>query len=339
MRTTATGHAADRADFGTDSNATCLRRGRRDRLIGILATICTVGISAHVHAQSRSRDKPSAALFTTAGRDFRARELDTKIRKALESQGDVRLTAALGMDLGAMQLAMDCVEESVKCLRAVATQNHVDVLVAPALERADGELTLTLLSFDARGTGTLNRVVRWQSGEVLTAATLESVPELVSGLFATASHAPNPTPTPLVAEPEVSPPAARDQALASDSSPARNVPLAPLVVIGSGAIVLGAGVVAGIMMRGTESEYASMHIRTRSDAEAAYESHDVATTQATVANVLYGLGGVAIAAGGVWLAIELLGNDREPRERGSLNQLLPTISPGQLGVQYRGGWL
>ncbi|MET0385531.1 MAG: hypothetical protein ABW321_06215 [Polyangiales bacterium] len=292
--------------------------------------------SVRAEPTSQAGPPPSAALFVTAGARGSTAELDTRIRESLEKLGHVKLTATPGLDLAGVQLALDCMDESVRCLRAVSTKLGVEVLVSPTLEHGEGELVLTLLAFDARGTGGLTRVVRWQAGDALTADTLAAVPTLVRGLFPAtgATSAPSAAVAPQ--------PRAADDSARSAATEGNKLPLAPLVVLASGAAILGAGVITGLVGNGTENDYLAARVETREEAQAANDLRDSASTQATVANVLLGAGGAAIAVGGTWLAIELLGS-REPERRASAKTWvpLPVVGPGQVGLVWRqrGSWL
>jgi hypothetical protein len=92
------------------------------------------------------------------------------------------VVARPGMDLNAVQLALDCVSETAQCLRTVTTQNSADVLIAPALSRTAGELVLTLLRFDARN-GEMRRSLHRQQGQSLNSTTLDAVPDMLRELF------------------------------------------------------------------------------------------------------------------------------------------------------------
>jgi len=326
--------------------ATHRRSVWRSRLTAaVLAAACSVCAKSSARAQAAAHGSsvalPSAALFATGGQRARnVRELDARIRRALAAQSGVRLTATPGLDLAAVGLALDCMDESVQCLRRVAAKIGVDVLVAPSLERGQGDLVLTLLYFDARNTGALTRVVRWQSGEKLTPDTLDAVPELVRGLLPARDPAPS-KPAPVVRSRAAFAKAAADSV--APSPVARPVLIAPWIILASGVVMLGAGVATGVAAQGNERELKAMLVRTHAEADAAARTRETAKTQATVANVFYGLGAAATLVGGGWLALDLIGDsgERDPRPGRSRAQLLPTLTPKQVGIVYRqqGSWL
>jgi hypothetical protein len=265
-------------------------------------------------------------------------ELDARIRSALTELGRVRLSSSTAPDLAAVQLALDCVEETEKCLRAVAAKIGTDWLVAPSLERGNGELTLTLLSFDARGEGMLTRAVHWQSGSKLTNETFAAIPELVRGLFPGSGAE---QPLVISAEDTLAPPppsaAASGSAAheATDSRPLQKLPIVPLAVTGGGAALLAAGFVTGLVMRNTERDYQKLDVNTRADAEQAAHTRSRARTEATLANVFLGVGLAVTAAGGTWLALTLL-RGRGP-EREASARLVPVVAPNQVGLVLQGG--
>jgi hypothetical protein len=289
-------------------------------------------VQAQPPAALASAMSPSAAVLVTAGpHTRRVRELDNRIKQAVGQLQTLRLTATPGLDLAAVQLALDCMNESVPCLRAAATKLGVDVLVAPAIELGQGDLVLSLLYFDARGSGVVTRVVHWQLGEKLAPETLAAVPELVKGLL--------PRPAVIASSSGdaqlASPRAAAASTVTRDSS--KGIPVAPLAILAGGAVLLGAGVVTGVLMQGNEHDYMTKNVRTRADAEAAVRAKEAANTQSTLANIFYGLGAGATLLGGGWLAFELFGRGQQETNRKNVarTELLPTLTPKQVGIVFR----
>jgi len=301
----------------------------------VLASVVCAGVQAQpsaTQAHVTSALLPSAAVLATVGpHTRRVRELDSRIKQAVGRLQTLRLAATPGLDLAAVQLALDCMNESVPCLRAAATKLGVDVLVAPAIEVGHGDLVLSLLYFDARGQGVMTRVVHWQLGEKLAPETLAAVPDLVTGLL--------PRPAATVASrgnaQATNPRAAAAATVTRDTS--KGIPVAPLAILASGAVLLGAGVVTGVLMQGNEHDYAAKNVRTRADAEAAVRAKETASTQATLANIFYGVGAGATLLGGGWLALELFGRGQRETNRPNMAraQLLPTLTPRQVGIVFR----
>jgi hypothetical protein len=281
---------------------------------------------------------PGAALFATAGAKNHTAPLDSVIQAALAKLDVVDVRARPGMDLNAVQLAIDCVSESPQCLRAVAAESGAQILIAPALESTGSELVLSLLLFDTRD-GQMRRVVRRQPGGSLQTETLDAVPGMLRELFGLPEPTPAP-PQPLATpeEPE-STPVPLIEPPQEPESVSHPTPIGPVILAGAGALVLVGGVVAGVMMNSTQEEYNQLSIRDEADVDEAHELKDRAETQATVANVLYAVGGAALVAGSIWLTVELT---RPARTSDDWQAALePRIGPGQLGLSLvgRGGGL
>jgi hypothetical protein len=306
---------------------------------GCLAAFALVaGLAVPGYAQQSNAQLPSAALFATSGAKHDTGAIDSVVHAALEKLGVVDVRAQPGMDLNAVQLAIDCVSESPQCLRAVATESGVQVLVAPELESTGNELVLSLLRFDTRE-GQMRRVVRRQPGSSLLAETLDAVPSMLRELFGLPEPAPPPVQPPAAAEEPMSTQLPLIEPPQEPESVSHPMPIGPLLLAGAGVLVVGGGVVAGVMMASTQDEYDKLHIRDKDDADKAAELQDRAKTQATVANVLFGVGGAVLVASGIWLAVELT----RPRHTSDEFQatLTPNVGPGQVGLSLvgRGGGL
>jgi hypothetical protein len=239
-----------------------------------------------------------------------------------------------------VQLAIDCVSESPQCLRAVAAESGAQILIAPALESTGNELVVSLLRFDTRD-GQMRRVVRRQPGSTLQTETLDGVPTMLRELFGLPEPEPEPAPLQPSAAPEepigtqlplIEPPQ-------EPESVSRPMSVGPWILGGVGVLVIGGGVIAGVMMNSTQEEYEQLQIRDKGDVNEAIELRDRAETQATVANVLYGVGGAVLVAGGIWLTVELTRPARTSDDWQAAIE--PSIGPGQLGFRLvgRGGGL
>jgi hypothetical protein len=269
---------------------------------------------------------PTAAVLSTAGAAGSGADagLDSAVLAALDKLGVVRVTAQPGMDLGAVQLAVDCVEETTPCLRAVATQTGVQILVAPALERGNDEVVLTLLYFDARGAGELRSVARRQHGLTLEPETLDAVPGMLRELFGLETAAPTPAAVRPSEAPagEAPPPAA--------TQPGRKLPIGPLILGGAGVLAVAGGIVIGLTTQSAHDDYAKLPVTSKAQAGTASDKLDSGRSQALIANVMYGVGAAAIAAGSLWLALELTHHDRD--EAAPRTALLPSLAPGAFGL-------
>lgn len=321
--------------FGVSSERSSSSRWLTIALVGLSLSLCLSTASAQL--VEHDDGLPSALLFTTTvQRGKPVPELDKQIRMSVVEHAPVHLRDAPAKKLSALQAAARCRDESVPCMRAVANVAGVEVLLAATLERGSGELTLSLMAFDARADA-VTRVAHWQDGSELTAETYAALPNLLAALF----PEPGTPDMDFVAEANAggAPHAEHNQARASDARTAQRSLLAPILVAGGGALLLGAGVVTGLMLNATQDEYSDRQVITRADAKEADELRSRASTQASLANVFFGLGGVALVASGAWLAIELFGSKkREPRAQ---TTLAPWVSPRELGLvlRHQGGAL
>lgn len=316
-------------DRSSLSHAVCFRHGLIVALAGLCLSLCLSSASAQV--VEHDDGLPSAFLFVTnVQRGKAVPELDRQIRKAVVEHAPVHLREAPPKKLSSLQASARCRDESVPCMRAVARVAGVEVLLAATLERGSGELTLSFMAFDARADA-VTRVAHWQDGSEVTAETYAALPSLLSALF----PEPGPPDMDFVAEANAaSDKAAQSNPLStSDLSPAPRSLLAPILVAGGGALLLGAGVVTGLMLSSTQGDYSDRQVITRADAEDADALRSRASTQASLANVFYGLGSVALVASGAWLAVELWGSGS--KQKAETTTLSPWVSPRELGLVLR----
>lgn len=300
-------------------------------------TCLTLGLPlAFAQAGQNDDGLPSALLLAThVQRGKAVAELDKQIRKAVVEHAPVHLLEGAAKKLGSLQTAARCRDESVGCLRSVAQTAGVEVLLGATLERGAGELTLSFLAYDARADA-ITRVAHWQDGSEVTAETYAALPNLLAALF----PEPGPPDMDFVAEANAASPeksaGAVDMDLSDVRAPQRSL-LGPILVASGGAILLGAGVVTGVMLNSTQSDYSDKDVRTRADAERADALRSRASTEASLANVFYGLGSVALVASTAWLAVELWssGNKREHASATATTTLAPWLAPRQLGLVLR----
>jgi hypothetical protein len=280
-------------------------------------------------------------LFSTQGAPSGS-PLDSVVQSTLEDLGVVEIVSRPGMDLGAVQLALDCVAETIQCLRAATDQSHAELLVAPTLQRTPSELVLSVLRFDTRGQGKMRRVVRRQSGQVLGSALLDQVPSMMRELFDLPPAAkPQAAPAPMLAPAEEPPlavqevPSPEPTRLAEGPMEAPEshwrVPVAPLIIGGAGVLALTGGIIAGALMQSTQSQYDGLMVETKQDAERAAELRSTGQSQAVAANVLLGVGGAAIIGAGVWLLVD---RSRAASRESQLSALSPWVGPRQLGLVF-----
>jgi hypothetical protein len=300
-------------------------------------------------AAAPSHAMPTAVLLATAGGHASARALDSVISAALDELKAVNVVARPGMDLGAVQLALDCVAETPQCLRIVTTQHEADVLVAPTLARISNELVLTLLRFDAR-TGKTQRVLKRQPGQTLGSDTLDAVPDLLRELFGLPPKEKAP-PAVAVAPSEAKTPETDPKTSFTEPMPeppmeapstGRKVPLGPILLGSGGVVLLGAGLVMGITVMNAEDKYKTLTADTSAldedGVDQAIDYRDTGERNAVITNVFLGLGSAVVIAAGIWLAVDL--SDRGSRYEDHV-QLTPLIGRNELGLMltHRGAGL
>lgn len=286
---------------------------------------------------------PRAALLNTgtvrSGAEAeRDAALDAVVHAALDRMDAVQVAARPALDLQTIQLALDCVGETPSCLRAVTERLQVDVLIAPAIQRTDSEIVLSILYFDARS-GTLRRVSRRQSGAALDSETLDAVPQMLQELLQADAEVEAPAPGAELPAPAEPPAVDVERDFGAALEPATGgAPIGALVLGGAGVLALGAGAGFGLAMLDTQDEYDALDVSSPLQADAARDKLDQGRTQALLASVLLGAGGTAIAASAIWLAIEL--TDGEPAGDTMLQRtaLRPWIGPGHAGLSLRGAF-
>lgn len=288
---------------------------------------------------------PSAVLLATSGSDSNSSALDSIIQAELEEMHVVNVISRPGMDLSAVLLALDCVSETAQCLRAVTSQNSSDVLIAPNIARTAGETVLSILRFD-NGDGQQKRVLRRQPGSTLNSSTLDAVPNMLRELFGM----PPKDPPPQAAVAALPPPddgigiGSTEPALGSYPDHVRkgsSVPVGPIILGAGGLLLLGTATGFAISVSSLKSEYDTAHQqRTASSIDHAEDDlRSTGETNATIATVLYSVGGAVLGAAGIWFAVQMMDKSRDKKASepgptdgmGSGLSLLPVVSPNQVG--------
>ncbi len=315
-----------------------------------LALLLAVATPSRAHAG----DLPQAvALPPQTKEPTKDAALSRELERALLQLGQYEVLPRPAFDLEAVQLAIDCVEESVECLRQVAQRTHAQIVIAPTIERAQGAIVLSLLYFDAKTGAPPRKVARKQRGTTLDRDTYDALPGLLRQLLpstgATETAAkpaakpkaaplpqlkPVPAPEPADAsEAEAESTAETQAALASAEEPprAKSVPLGPILLGAGGVAMLATGAVFGALVNGAENDFAELDIRTEDDVMKAEDDIDSGETHALVANVLLGAGAAVVVGAGIWLAIDL-SMGREPSEVA----LVPVIGKDYAGLSLSG---
>lgn len=230
---------------------------------------------------------PTAILLPTLARPDLAGlggAVERVLRQQIDAVPEVDSAATPSLDLQGLQLAVGCVADNDDCLRAVAAQLKVQVLVAPQLDRAGDTLVLSVLQFRGDRTPARRQVVRRTSGSARDSQLLTEIPGIVDELYD-----------------RTAPPTYEPKVLAAPPPLPAAQPWWPWAVLGGGAALVVGGLVLGAVASGTESDFADAPTDTEAQVDQALELKDRAQGQATGANVLLVAGLVVAAAGGAAL--------------------------------------
>jgi hypothetical protein len=223
-------------------------------------------------------------------------------REIVGSLDGTTVVGASDVRLADLQLARGCVGETPECLRPVAEDLGADLLVLPSIDRAAGELVLTLVAFRV-SSDAIARAVRRGDEESLMDG-LEAQVHEVLGL-----------PPPEESEHAVDETSeAENEALVVEPSDDQSAsfgdagPL-PWIIAGVGLVAIGIGVGLGAASSGLQSEYEEAAVVTHHDADPARDAYERGATFATTANVLFAVGGALAIAGAVWLIVAATNTD------------------------------
>lgn len=310
------------AHTSTDAEASTARTGPCRVATPVLLAVLALAFGAPGKAQAD--DARVVALPVPADTKGGA-DIDRALRSALESLEDVELGPRPALDLEAVQLAIDCVDETPECLRQVARRLDAQILIAPSLTTKGQGVELRLLYFDARE-DERRFAARREAAEGVTESLLAGVEPMVQELFET-DEVPSAEAEP---EPDASKPALEPAPVAPERGfSLGELPTAPLVIGGGGLLLVGGGIVAGVLARSTEREYRDTPVMTAADAEAADDLRVTGERQALAASLMLGFGTAAVVAAGVWLSVELGADERQAR-------LEPLVGPDHAGLRLSG---
>jgi len=259
-------------------------------LISVLAVTCSL-TGATAHADVLARAGAPGVLVITAPTKPRSAEADVTeaVRDALAELTEVKLLPPSPLDLEAVQLAIDCTEESARCLAEIAARMEADIVIIPTLKTRAGSLELQLRCFIKNGSRDgVTTAMRRQAGTQLDSTLLDAVPGMlheVLGLSASQAQ-------PADEESEPEPVAVTEPQPADDDAQARvqvddaaGLPLGPMLLGGGGLALLTAGLVVGVMANASEDDYASRTIDTVEQAKRADAVRERGESEALAANV------------------------------------------------------
>jgi len=245
------------------------------------------------------------------------------LRARLDELAPVRVSGTPALSLRDLQLAVGCVGGTDECLASIASQLEVDALVLSNLDRADDTLMLSITVFDAREDGGSRRAARDATGERAASAIVSEVDGMVRELF-------DLPPPEQATEPDLSGGGRRPGA--SDDDGGGGGPGAlPWVIAGGGVAALGVATVFGLMSKSNADDYASAPTGDAAEIDAALALRDDARNQATLANVLFAVGGGLVATGALLFVLGLGGDDGDEAV-----SVAPSLSPNLAALTVRG---
>jgi hypothetical protein len=262
-----------------------------------------------------------------------AAEVTKAVRDALAELEAVRLLPPPALDLEAVQLAIDCSDDSAQCLGEVATRMQAEILILPRLEAGKDSLELRITRFE-KATGEAPVVaMRKQSGSRLDATLLDAVPSMLRELLQIEDEPQDAAPDELLSAPADEDAATRVDNSVEERSTLFGLPLGPVLVGGGGLVLLTAGVVVGAVANATENEWAEREIDTQAQAKAASILRQNGKDQATAANVLMAVGIGGLVAATVWYVLDPSTESAPEHAR-----LQPMLGPSSAGLVLSGAW-
>jgi hypothetical protein len=270
-------------------------------------------------ASAQAQDTLRLALFKTAADSGElqavAAELDSSLLSELGKVPNVQVGARPALDLPGMQLAIDCVGETLECLSASAKQADAVGLVAPSIQRVSDETVVNIVLYDPRGQGAIRGASRRFGADFTPTLLLDRVGAMVRELFGQADPAEAVLPPPTAAEPVSS-----------------TAPILPIVLGAVGVGFIATGVGFGLGANSAEDRYAGTHVTDHTSAVHALDAYDSARKRAIIANVGFGVGAAAIAAGVVVFVME---RTEGPRSEHALRMSLGLRADG---LHCSGSW-
>jgi serine/threonine-protein kinase len=301
-------------------------------LIRDLATRTLLAVLLLVVASNARADEPlRIALFKTASEDTSLQSLAAAIDPVLLAElgnvPDLQIAARPALDLPSIQLAIDCVGETADCLTQAAKQAQAEGLVAPLVRKLGAELVVTILLHDARKQVSITGATRRYPSDQLDQA-LDGIPGMVRELFGLqAPPAAAGAPPPEAAGTAPAPP---------PTAAGKPFPVLPVVLGAVGVAILGAGVGLGIASHSAGNAYVATPVTDEASGHAALDKLHTARTEATLANVAFGVGAAALAAGVVLFILQQHGSDDKADAAQTMQQLPLALRTGELALS--GHW-
>lgn len=299
----------------------CIRSG-----VAVL-TLCIAVSSA---AAARAAEPLRLAVFPSASSDSRrvetAAALDSTVFASISALPQVKVVARPALDLPATEIALGCTGKSRECLSIVLREAGAQGLIASSVEGEGAETMVKLTYFAADGDEQVRTVVRRYPGKDFEQRAFDAVPEMLRELLRMPPRVGNASDRAVVA---AAAPAASASPVAF--APERRVPATPIVLAAAGVVLIGVGAGLGFAARASEDEYGHVEPGTMVEIDRALGRLRSAQDQARLANIGFGVGAAALAAGAVWLAIDL---SRSP-DRGEA-VVAASAGPDHAGLVLRG---
>jgi hypothetical protein len=290
-------------------------------------------IGATARADSLTHGDPPEVLVIAAQSKPGSAEADVTeaVRAALAELSEVKLLPPSPLDLEAVQLAIDCTDESARCLAEIATRMKADIVIIPMLKARADSLELRVRCF---WQGAVTTAMRKQAGTQLDAALLDAVPSVLHELLPLGDPPAEPVPA---SEPEPAelgePELAGEEPASVEGDEGGGLPLGPMLLGGGGLSLIAAGLVVGVIANASEDDYASRTIDTVEQAKRADAVRERGESEALAANVLLGTGAATLIAAGVWYALE-----GETESAPAHATLRPVLGPHSAGLLLSGDW-
>jgi hypothetical protein len=310
-----------------------MRGGRSRARFALASAVLAAAVAAPASAAAGDGGK----VLVIAGRTLQEGPDAAVVREVRSALGDidsVELMAPPPLDLEAVQLAIDCADESAQCLREVAQRMEARMLIVPSVARAGGSVTLRILQFDTKADAP--RTAEAHTSGKNVDSLLPQVPKLLREVLGVAEKpAQEPAAAPAAEAAPQEAPAEDAAAPVEPSEPRRGISVAPVVIGIGGLVAVAGGLAFGAMMKSTQDDYAKQPVQTQDQARAADKVRERGERQALVATVLLGVGAAAVVTSGVWLALEI---GRDKGEAPAQAALVPTIGPRSAGLTLVGTW-
>ena len=295
-------------------------------------------VTASAAAQEQEAAPPRAAVLTPATTDGGdgglASAFERVLRARLDALDVVEVEGTPALNLADLQLAVGCVADTPTCHRAVAEQLGVTRLMIPSIDRAGETLVGTITYFDAASMQSKS-AVRRAEGERAPNELLAQIDAMVRELFELPPPEEPLEPVEYELDGSGGGAAAGPQPPALPPEEPGPSPI-PFIVAGVGLAALGTGVAFGLMSESTEGDWENAPTGSRDEVDDAIALREDAEQQATIANILLGVGGGLVVIGAaLFVVLEMDGGDEEPPPSTALR---PWVAPDGAGIAVAGHW-